>query len=211
MVYYILKFTGVLVLSKNPTFANLPNIPRGSYSLSSNLFSPKIGDFIVYKFNDLYLGNHKRVHRLCGFQNDTVEIKKGDVFLNGKNMDKNFNLIHCYKISKHELDNNYGNLSDYSLSTLIKEDSINFKILLEGAEVEKFNLNVTRAVDGLGDEDREISKIFNEPWNKDNFGPIVIPKNKVFVLGDNRDNNFDSRNVGFIDEHDIEGVFLKIF
>ena len=209
LAYYILKFTGVLVLSKNPTLANLPNIPEGSYSVSSNLVSPKVGDFIIYKFNDPYFGNHKRVHRLCGFENDTIEIKKGVCFLNGKNLDKNLNLIHNYKISKFKIDNNYENLSDYNLSTLVKEDSTGFKVSLEDFKFKKLNLLASRIVSEVVEE--EVAKIYNKPWNKDNFGPIIVPKNKVFVLGDNRDNTFDSRNVGFIDVEDIEGVLLKVF
>lgn len=211
LVYYFLKFTGILVLLKNPTFANLPNIPAGSYSLSSNLVSPKIGDFVIYKFNDVYSGRHMRVHRLCGFQNDTIEIKKGVVFLNGKNLDKHLNLIHYYKISKHEIESNNENLSDYSLSTLESKGEANFKILLEDVEIKKLNLNVTRIINEKGDVDNKISEIYNKSWNKDNFGPVIVPKNKVFVLGDNRENTFDSRTTGFIDEDDVKGVFLKVF
>ena len=35
-------------------------------------------------------------------------------------------------------------------------------------------------------------------YNRDNFGPIRIPQNSYFVLGDNRHDAYDSRYIGFI-------------
>jgi signal peptidase I len=46
---------------------------------------------------------------------------------------------------------------------------------------------------------------------RDNFGPVTVPENSIFVMGDNRDQSFDSRFWGFVKLEDVLGKAFIIY
>ena len=46
---------------------------------------------------------------------------------------------------------------------------------------------------------------------RDNWGPIVVPPGRYFVLGDNRDDSEDSRYWGFVDQAAVKGQPLFVY
>jgi len=62
------------------------------------------------------------------------------------------------------------------------------------------------------------STVYNsDPWTpeelkvRDNYGPVRVPPNSYFVMGDNRDNSNDSRYWGFVTWDEIIGKPLFVY
>jgi len=94
------------------------------------------------------------------------------------------------------------------------KDFIKRTIAVEGDVIEiknkKILVNGTPYDDGYGIyTDNIIIPRSMQP--RDNFGPVTVPKESIFVMGDNRDQSFDSRFWGFVKLEDVLGKAFIIY
>jgi signal peptidase I len=213
-IYILAKFTGALVPYTIPSTANQPSLKLGSYIYTSNLIQPKKFDFICFKGLDII--NQKEAlfsYRLCGVGGDKIEIKNAVLFVNDVNVDKELNLSFLYKIPRGYVLRmlNEEKISEADLK-LDYQNSIqldtNF-VFLSGDIIKEYKLEAyPKVLEYEKSINEAIKNIFNQDWNADNFGPIKVPENEYFLLGDNRHNAHDSRFIGFIKKEQIVSVVL---
>lgn len=136
---------------------------------------------------------------------DILEIRNGILYVNKENADLRLRLMHVYKVNSEDTTRlSYDPELTYTIPPYIDI----LYIPLEDRYVQNNSLPCERHVLPPGLRDEKIFRVFRKNWNRDNFGPIRIPKDKFFVLGDNRSHSVDSRYLGLIARSDWKGTVL---
>jgi signal peptidase I len=178
---------------------------EGRLFFTTSLKAPRLFDTVAYNAVVPAFGKTTMVHRLCGTPGDTVEIKGGTLFINGKNADGDLQLRHVYKVSREAAETlEY----DESEAYVIPPYSDTLYIPLADRVVKKAQLTGKRYILPAGLRDEAIYRIYHKNWNADHFGPLRVPPHKYFVLGDNRGSAHDSRHFGLIERDKILGIVL---
>jgi signal peptidase I len=186
--------------------ANEPTIQEGSTIVLSKSKMPKRFDFICFNNEVEGMGGFEAVFRLCGMEGDTVEIKNGDLYVNGQMEDDQFNLMQLFAVPSAELNRIANKVTIDEAVPNEKGDSV--RLFLSTAFVRQQQLKCTRIVLPKKKKDDDIARIFHQSWNPDQFGPVTVPRGHYFVLGDNRRHAADSRYIGFISKNQVVGTVI---
>ena len=182
-----------------------PILFEGERFFTTNLKTPKRFDLIAHRAILPDQGIITFIHRVCGVPGDTLEMKAGTLFVNGQDADADLSLKQLYKVNvKYAGAFAYKEAEAYTIPPY----SDTFYIPLEAAKVKKDQLPCQRYILPAGLRDNDMFRVYQKSWNRDNFGPVRVPPNKFFVLGDNRGNAMDSRYIGLIARDKVVGTVL---
>jgi len=134
---------------------------------------PERGEVIVFKYPQDPTVDY--IKRCIGLPGDTIEVRKGFVYVNGEPE---------------------GEVSKAASEIYDSEDH---------ARMDYYRI---RMKEGQTYTIRHYSQAILE---RDNFGPVVVPANHLFMMGDNRDNSADSRIWGPMPMENLVGRAMVIY
>ncbi|MEW6687064.1 MAG: signal peptidase I [Candidatus Edwardsbacteria bacterium] len=133
---------------------------------------PRRGDIIVFRYP---LDKRDFIKRCIAVEDDTVEIKNKQVYINGNLLNESYTVHKSPEIIE----------------------------IPEPIKAELSQVNYQKIW--------EQRKFLSEQVIRDNFGPVVVPKDCLFMMGDNRDNSSDSRFWGPLPKKFIKGKALILY
>jgi len=205
-LWIIGRLTGALQYFSVPTEANIPTMKLGDRFFASNLKVPVRNSFICYYKENTMFGRIIATHRLVGLPGDIIQIKNGDLFVNGAIADGQFPITNEFMVS----------IADYrKVAELVKDRFVSFNtngdsvmLRIEERVLKDWHFTFKRKIISPTINDEDIYTVYKKRWNADNFGPVTVPVNSYFVLGDNRLASEDSRYSGFVPRKEVVGTVL---
>lgn len=202
-IYFIAKILGVIQIFETPSIANLPSLKLEGWHYATNLKTVKRLDYICFNQINPDFEQSTWVQRVVGIEGDCIEMRNGVLFVNDKNIDDSIVTLHNFIVDINLLPRIQKELNLDVSSVVNMIDSCMISVTKE--QVQPY-MNVRTYHNDFQNE--YLSDLFKPSWSVNNFGPIVVPKNMFFVLGNNRDNSIDSRHFGFIKKENVTGVLF---
>lgn len=150
--------------------------------------SPARGEVIVFKYPED--PSTFFIKRVVGLPGDTVMFKEGKIIINDTELPL---------LSPTEATVNGATVNPTGNYKWLRD-----KDFQEGAPTDTLN-DYEHWKEKLGDVEHDVLLRKGYYMNEPTFGPITVPPNSLFVLGDNRNRSRDSRIWGFVPEDNILG------
>jgi signal peptidase I len=147
--------------------------------------SPRRGDIIVFQWPVDRTKNF--VKRIVGLSGDTLQMQDGQLIRNGVVVPEAY-ALHT------------------SPGSDVSDDEFSWQ--------QAYLLGAHQPVTSSPRSPMSIGSLEAAPAyhpSRNNWGPIVVPSNDYFVLGDNRDNSLDSRYWGFVADSLVRGQPLVVY
>ena len=209
LLYLVGKTSGALQFYKIASSSMEPSYQANSYAIVSNIIPLQYHQVICFYINE----GEQKMGRLIGLANDTIELKDGISYRNGKAVDQAADLKFSYEVEsklfgatalKAELSSSDIIGYPFAEKAILELDYDQYKRYREELKLVKIDTGLDQVV-GAPDPKEAVEK----GWTLLHYGPVVVPENHFFFLGDNRMNAWDSRILGSLPKYNITGIIIN--
>jgi signal peptidase I len=178
-----------------------PTYPAGMQVFGIGFTAFEKGDVVSYQPTPLPgedTGGNEYLGRIVATEGDTLQMISSFMYLNGKLAEDT--MKHSYLFTD-KMEHLSGVLNAYQkeYKVLRSDDTLIFN----GSYEELKQLGILKTAERVLDGQIEtypstFGIVSDTTWTLENMGPVVIPKDHVFIMGDNRTYSLDSRIRGFV-------------